>query len=128
MINRYRHRLSSRLILLGVVAVFAGCYYDIESELYPDQQPCDPSAFTYSGRVLPIIQQNCISCHGQANGSGGIILEGYVNLRNSAVAGTLLCAVRHGNGCSPMPQNGSRLTDCDINAIQAWVDAGAPEN
>jgi hypothetical protein len=124
-----RHTIFLAALLLALAVLFAGgCYYDVESELYPNQGTGDPNNFTYSGRVLPIIQNYCLSCHSQAQGSGGIVLEGYVNIRNSAVAGSLLCAIRHASGCSPMPQNSPKLAESDITAIQNWVDAGAPEN
>jgi hypothetical protein len=115
-------------VLLFSVVLLDGCYYDVESELYPGNINCNPDDFTFSGRVLPIVEQYCLPCHSQAQGSGGIVLEGFTNIRNSAVAGSLLCAIQHTAGCSPMPKNSAKLSDCDINAIQAWVDAGAPEN
>jgi len=119
--------LFTSTILAGMVAL-GGCYYDVESELYPGGSPCNPNEFTFSGRVQPILQQYCLPCHSQAQGSGGIVLEGFVNIRNAAVNGSLLCTIRHDSGCSPMPKNSAKLSDCDINAIQDWVDAGALEN
>jgi hypothetical protein len=122
----------SVLFLLAVVAgivipSLSGCYYDVEATLYPGQGVCDPTDFAYSTRVKPIVELHCLPCHSQAQGSGGIVLEGYINTRNEAVTGQFLCSIKQ-SGCTPMPKGSNKLSDCDINAVQAWVDAGAPQN
>ncbi len=127
MITRNRIIILCTALVLSLGLGIQGCYYDIEEELYPGGQNCNPDEFTFSGRVYPIMEDYCLSCHSQAQGSGGIVLEGYLNVRNESVNGTLLCSIKH-EGCANMPDGGGKLSDCDINAIQKWVDNGAPEN
>jgi len=124
--NKLALFLSGMVLLCAGSALLQGCYYDVESEIYGGNVTCNPDLFTYSGRVSPIISDYCLPCHSQSQGSGGVVLEGFTNVRNSAVAGTLLCSINH--TCAQMPKNAAKLSDCDINAVQAWVDAGAPEN
>lgn len=66
-----------------------------------------------------IFASQCISCHGS---SGGVNLETY----SSAVAAASL--IRNAVVVSKaMPPSGP-LGDTDIQAIQAWLDGGTPEN
>lgn len=92
---------------------------------------CDTIGVTLSDSIRPILTQNCYACHNQnaaAFSGGGIDLENYASLQTVANNGRLLCSVKHELGCSPMPQGGARLPDCAIAKIEAWVNAGAPNN
>ncbi|KAA9338922.1 hypothetical protein [Adhaeribacter soli] len=120
------------LIIIGaLLLVLPGCYYDVESELYPknlNTSACDSTAVTYQTKVLPIIQANCYACHaGSAEGGGNILLEGYANLQKVASDGRLYRAVSH-TGPSPMPKGGNKLSACDIETINRWIQIGIPNN
>lgn len=114
-----------------MLLALSGCYYDVESELYPQNLnpvSCDSTASTYQAHVLPIIQANCYSCHaGNAEAGGNIRLEGYANLQRVASDGRLYRAVSH-TGPSPMPKGGNKLSDCDIATINRWVQTGILNN
>lgn len=112
------------LILLGTANA---CYYDVEEELYPTLE-CETQDVTYTSTILPILQNNCYSCHNQAANNGNVTLEGHSNLLRYVNNGQLLGAIRHESGFSPMPQNAAQLVECDIAKIEAWIDAGAPNN
>ncbi|MEZ4799597.1 MAG: hypothetical protein R2809_07470 [Flavobacteriales bacterium] len=104
------------------------CYYDNEEELYSGTASCDTTNNVYNGTIQAIIARSCVGgCHEQAVGSAGIILDSYVNLKNEVMNGQVMCSIRH-EGCSPMPKNQNKLSDCDINNLQAWIDSGYPEN
>lgn len=107
---------------------FTGCYYDVEEELYPSGQSCDTSAVTYSLGVEPIINSNCYVCHSAAAAQGGVILDDYNALKGYADSGTLLGVIRHESGFSPMPQGGSKLSNCNIAVIEKWINDGSPNN
>jgi len=117
-------------IVLASLVIQTGCYYDNEEDLYPFKEMCDTSAVTLSGVIKPILQPNCYSCHSAAASGAagaGINLEDYGNLKGWADNGKLLCAVEHGDNCSPMPKGG-KLRECDILKIAAWISAGALDN
>ena len=54
-------------------------------------------------------------------------LEGYAKLKSYVDNGKLLGSIKHSPGFSPMPKGQAKLVDCDIEKIEAWVAAGAPQ-
>ncbi|MBE0661216.1 MAG: hypothetical protein IH597_02010 [Bacteroidales bacterium] len=95
---------------------------------YCDDIDCDTLNVTFSGTVWPVIQNRCFGCHNGASASGGIRLENHANLVTVANSGQLMGAIRHDQGFSPMPQNGQKLSDCNITQIQLWINDGTPAN
>lgn len=120
------------LIVFAVVVLMlpASCYYDSEEALYPSlSSGCDTTAVTFSGKIAPMLANNCLSCHSNATAAGagnGIRLENYADVKNraSAVAGS----IKHTGTYSPMPKNGGKLNTCLINQFDIWIRTGMPEN
>ena len=109
------------------VGSLQGCYYDVESELYPNQS-CDSTNVGFAARIEPVIANQCESCHSGASPSGGLLLTGHAAISDAALAGSLLerITLEEGNPLL-MPPSGA-LGDCDIAAITQWIDDGAPAN
>ena len=122
--------MKRHLIILSLLTlVLAGCYYDVEEQLYPATGPCETAGVTYSNTVLPLLQSNgCMGCHSGGAPSGNISLDGYNNVRTVALNGKFYGAISHSAGFSPMPQGGNKMNNCNINKIKAWIDAGAVNN
>lgn len=127
--------IKNRLLAAGLamlcltgLSLLPGCYYDKEELLYPPTANCDTANVTFSGMVQPLIQANCLACHSTAAGQGGIILEGHANVVIRANDGKLMGTLNHASGFSPMPKNGQKLAACDIQRVQTWINAGAPNN
>lgn len=113
----------------GMLIMAGSCYYDKAELLYPNQNACDTSiVVTYSKTIVPILQQNCYSCHGGNSPSGGIAMGTYAADKAIAANGKLLGSIEHKSGYSPMPQNMAMLSTCDISKIKKWVSAGIPNN
>jgi len=110
-----------------MMLALAGCYYDVEEELYPDTG-CDTAQISFAADVLPIIENRCYKCHDAASNFGNVTLEGYDNLLVYANNGKLLGVIRREPGYSPMPKNEPPLLECEIAKIEAWIQAGAPNN
>ena len=123
-----------KLLIISLLAILAGCYYDNEEELYPEQgNDCDTTNVTYSGTVYPVISSNCTSCHSGSTPQGNVLLEDYTSISAAAAIpagqyGSLYGAISHDPGNSPMPKNGTQLSDCKIRQIKVWIDAGRPDN
>ena len=108
---------------------FHSCYYDIEEELYPKGiSTCDTTNLSYSADVLPIIQQNCYVCHSTQANQGGIILEGYNNIKVYVKNGQLANAINHTGGISPMPKDAAPLNNCNRSIINRWILNNSPSN
>jgi len=88
---------------------------------------CDPNLFTYSLDIEPIINNACVSCHKPGYLGGGINLVGYANVKIQADNGFLLGTITHAPTYEPMPKGG-KLSECEIDKIQNWIEAGALNN
>jgi hypothetical protein len=91
---------------------------------------CDTVGMTYTADVVPILQANCYSCHGNGNtaGSGGVLLEGYANIEPYAANGYLVGNVTHAPGYNPMPYGLPALPACEQDVIVDWVKNGYQNN
>ena len=122
-------KMDKKTTLLFILAFcmlgIAGCYYDVE----PNPGTCDTSNVTYSGTINGIIQSNgCLSadCHGGTNPLSGIKLTDYNSVK--AMETRLYGALNHSSGFVAMPQNTGKISQCEIDKVQAWISAGAPNN
>jgi hypothetical protein len=114
-------------LFVTTIFVMHSCKYNNKEELFPI---CDTAQVTYSGTIIPILNDNCYRCHGTAtnSGSGGIILQDYNVLKGFAADGRLYGNVAHLPGYIPMPYDGGKLSDCVLQKIKKWIDNGYPNN
>jgi hypothetical protein len=122
-----------KLLIILSLAILAGCYYDNEEELYPNVPDCDTTNVTFSGTIYPIISGNCTGCHSGSAPQGNILLEDYATISAQALIpagqpGSLYGVISHHPDNSPMPKNGTKLSDCKIKQVKTWIDAGVPDN
>ena len=86
---------------------------------------------SFTDDILPIIQDNCLSCHGGELPSAGLTMEHYSQIRtavlDTTVAGIINRIERPLGDPDIMPPD-SRLEQCSIDKIKAWVEQGASEN
>jgi mono/diheme cytochrome c family protein len=116
------------LVLFTAVA-FASCYYDNEEDLYPAASTCTVGTnISYKNVILPILNNNCQSCHSAASKQGGIDLEGYTQVKKYVANGGLVGSIRHLSGYSKMPQNAAKLSTCNLDKIDKWISEGALNN
>lgn len=119
------------LFLILFVVTLSNCYYDSEEKLYPVlSTSCDLENVTFAATIKPILQASCYTCHSNSNyvnQGSGIKLENYDDVKIQA-SGRLMGSIKHDPGFSPMPNGGGKITDCEINQIQKWIDNGMPNN
>ena len=89
---------------------------------------CDSNSFTFNNAIRPIISNKCQGCHSGSAPQGGIDLSTYTGLKAKVTDGTLWGSINHLPGFSPMPKNGTKLSDCEISQFRKWIAAGAPNN
>ena len=119
------------ILLIGFLGL-QSCYYDNEEELYPQVETgCDTGNVTFSKTISDILSSRCLSCHNNANADSygdGIKLEDYQDVKSAAEGGRLLGSLKHENGYAKMPLGAGKLDDCKILQIEAWINAGFPNN
>ncbi len=116
--------------VLLVMLVLSACYNRNATDLYPSSGTCDTSIVTYSGTILPIMNQHCAvsGCHTGQGSANNLNYAHYADLAVVASNGQLIPAIEHGNTPSPMPKNLPMLDACTINKIVRWVHEGYPNN
>jgi len=115
--------------LLFTVIFFTGCVWDNKEEFYPGSGNCDTTLVSFSEDIVPILSDNCYSCHSNLNApdfTNGLALEDYNDV--AANAQRIVGAINHQEGFQPMPKGNSKLDPCPIRLIEAWVTAGTPDN
>jgi hypothetical protein len=122
------------IISFGVIAIFSffivSCYYDNEEALYPSyNNTCDTTNVTYSGTIVPILNNSCYSCHSNSTAAGlgnNIRLENYADVQVRAVS--IAGSIKHTGSFSPMPKNGGQIKACSITQFDIWVRMGMQNN
>jgi len=89
-------------------------------------ESCSTEGITYSTHVREIIADHCSGCHGGNNPEGGILLMSYEQVKFIGEIGMLVGTIQKQLGFIPMPLYG-KMSDCKIDQITAWVNAGMPE-
>ena len=110
------------IIFLGIGSLlFHGCYYDNAEELYPNST-CNLSNLSYDLVIKPIIDANCAisGCH--VSGTGRKDLSTYQGLKDVADDGRLHDRLVVKKDMPPSQP----ISNCDIAAIDAWINNGAP--
>ena len=93
---------------------------------------------TFNGVVLPILQQNCVSCHGPQKSKGGLRLDSFLAVLKGGENGAVVVPGKAKesdlikrlrlpiDSDDHMPPQGKPQPTADeIALIQWWVDAGA---
>ena len=106
---------------------FVSCYYDNEEALYPTlSTSCDTTNVTYSGTIVPIMNNNCVGCHNNSSPGGSITLASYSDVvaHSSRITGS----IKHLSSYFAMPQNGGMISPCLITQWDIWVRKGMLNN
>ena len=131
-------KISTFFLSILVSISLTSCYYDTEEELYPDSGSvvCDTISVSYATDIVPIMNSKCSysGCHASINAAAGIALETYVEVQSyldTDKARFLSSITWDGSVSFPknMPQGAStKISDCNINTIRAWINAGYQNN
>lgn len=122
--------MKNLISLSFLLFLLSSCYYDKAQEIYPITASCDTSNIKYATHITPILNKNCAlsDCHNATSKAGGISYETYAETLISVNDGKLMNSIKHVSGFSQMPKGGGKMSDCDINKIQSWINKGALNN
>jgi hypothetical protein len=107
----------------------SGCVWENKEDLFSGSEPCDTNMVSFSDDIVPVLANNCYSCHSNLNApsfGSGLSLEDHADVARSA--DRIIGAVNHADGFLPMPQGMDKLDPCPIDLLEAWVEAGTPDN
>lgn len=122
------------LSFLCLSVLFSSCYYDNEDSLYPPLpdgvEVCELEEISYSMVIMPIMEASCTTpdCHAGNIPADNLDLTSYAEVKKIADNGKLFGVVAHLAGFSKMPRNANKLSDCQINQIDNWIQQGAQNN
>ncbi len=87
---------------------------------------CVTENITYQSTIGSLIANRCQGCHSGNHAETNLTLLTYEQIKNQALNGPLLNAIKHTGNATPMPYNSPQLPQCEIDQIEAWINAGAP--
>jgi hypothetical protein len=113
------------LLFLGLTG-FVSCTFENEENYF--NPVCDTTTIVYNDLTY-IFTNVCASCHVSPDNTPrpGIVMSNYEQVKASVLTGKVLPAIKH-EGNYKMPAGQAKLSDCDIEKIEAWINAGMPEN
>ena len=117
--------MKKKLLYLSIISSlfnFSSCAEDNLNKLETDLL-CDTLTISYSQDVEPIILNNCnfSGCH---SASSNNIYDATDFSAVSANANAIYGSINNGS----MPENASKLPECDIAKVKKWIDDGKLNN
>jgi len=116
---------KSLILSCTIALLLVSCKNDNEEETFSKNNggttTCDTVNVSFSKVIMPMIQNNCLSCHNSTSPK----LSNYDQIAQNATR--ILGAIKHQPGYKAMPQGGS-LPQCNILQFEAWVNQGKKNN
>lgn len=123
-------KLIKYLVIVIALLAIDSCYYDSEEDLFPSlNTECNLENISFSATITNIMENRCWSCHSNSNAAAfgnNLKLENYSDVANQF--SSVLGAVNHLSGYSPMPKSGSKISSCELNQLKLWNDEGKLNN
>lgn len=88
----------------------------------PFINPNCPDTISFSNQILPMITNNCASCH---DGSNQSLLSNYGNIQPKAET---ILKYLNADGVPVMPSGGPALHDTLIQQFDCWISQGKLNN
>jgi hypothetical protein len=113
------------LLILLFFGLLSACTFQNEEE-YFEHYNCNTDSISYDS-VTVVFKNICLQCHSTSfTRRDGIFFDNYELTKASINTGLVLPAIKHA-GPYKMPYNMDKLSDCQIERIEAWIEDGMPE-
>ena len=107
-------------VLLFSLTLIISCSSDSDDDLDPTPTPTN---VTYNTNIKPIMDSNCVSCHGSPVSNGApMSLTTLTQVQQAITSRNLIGRVENGT----MPPNGN-LSAAQIQALKDWQTEGFPQ-
>lgn len=120
---------SLLLILCASVFVVLSCGDKEEPPV--DPTVCETDGLTYGNYAKDFINQTCATsgCHDADANSNNTPwpMNNYEGVKAAIDAERLLGAINRDPGFNQMPKGEEKLSDCNLEKMEAWINDGAPE-
>ena len=105
--------------------LIVSCSSGSESDIAPSPDPT-PGSITYTNTIKSIMNNNCVSCHGNNPTNGASVsLDTYARVKSAIENNGLIDRISRTQGTAGMmPQNGTRLPQSTIEIIINWKNNG----
>ena len=120
------------LLLLG--SVLATCGLDVGPPEDPGGE-APPTTVSFAFDVLPILEQECILCHG---GAGGLDVASFAGVLAGGISGPVVVPfepassllIQRLDGTFPplMPLDAPALPEPEVERVALWIREGAADN
>lgn len=127
-------------VAAGVLLLPVACTYKKNNGDIPAPTCTVPVTVSFQTNVWPILKNNCRdACHNSQSyqAYAGFNMDNFSEIHHYATTPPnfgglttpyLLGNVKHLPGYVNMPVGAAKLSECDLALIEAWVNAGAPNN
>ena len=122
--KKFKYLFTAMAVLLTCSLTITSCTRD-KVQPAPIDTTC-ADTISFANDILPIMNNNCNSCHNSSNPSGGFDLSTYAGVNQNP--GKVLSSVRQDGSASSMPQGGNKIADSLIQKINCWINQGAKDN
>lgn len=122
--KKFRYILAGSVLLLIVYLTITACTKD-KVQPAPIDATCTDT-ISFANDILPIMENNCTSCHDANNPSGGYDLSNYAGVTQNT--GKVLGSIRQDGSASSMPQGSDKIADSLIQKVNCWINQGAKNN
>lgn len=113
------------LLVAGSILIFTSCTNHSEDDLI--NLETTPETVTFINDVKPIIDANCISCHGTSFPQGNLSLTTYSQVKSAVQNNGLLTRISLPDGNPSLMPTTGRMPQATIDLITAWNEDGLLE-
>ena len=137
--------LRTKLETLSALALPLGIALVVQGSVPPATAGPAPAAIdrdvSFANQIMPILQENCVSCHGGVDENGEVVVElsldmtTYEGLMAGSEYGSILEAGNPDESLivemvemGDMPEEGDPLSPEQIELLRTWIAEGARNN
>lgn len=113
-----QHQITKHTFILFICICLTSCLNNVQ-ESFEEIPVNDCATETFAAKVKPIIDANCVQCHGTGGNSPNLTTYSSISANAAKVKSEV--------ESRRMPQ-GFSLSNDDIKSIVCWVNEGAKNN